>query len=192
LNSIEKPVQSERLLEAAAKILAETGYRNLNFEKLASQLECSQEDLEKNFASPQSLISEVGRLCVSRANAHFGKMLLAAPENRKREAKESLRSFLQFLDTNEDYFRLGLWFYVEKMFQATNTGHLTETFFDKLEEFFESIPSEKSASSRAMLFANSWLTYAWFRWVEFPKMNENQRAKGRLKELENTLVALLD
>lgn len=189
---IKKIADGNQLFEAAAKIIAETGYRQIKFDHLAKQLNCTVEDLHNNFKNPENLVYEIGRTCVARANAHFGKMMMASPENKLREARESLNSFFQFLDINEDYFRLGLWFYVERMFQNTDTGNLSENFFDMLEVFFSEIPSERSARTRAILFANSWLTYAWFRWVEFPKMKNKENAQSRLKELRSTLVDMLN
>jgi AcrR family transcriptional regulator len=181
------------LLDATAKVVAETGFRSVDFASLAEKLGCPVAHLEKEFGSELGLAVAIARSCAARAYAHFGKAMLAPPERRLAEAKESLRNFLEFIDLNEDYFRLGLWFYVERRFEITDgSGRLRDEFFDQVEEFFTGVPSSRSARDRATAFANSWLTYAWFRWVEFPNLRDRERAEARLAGLRETLIGLLD
>jgi hypothetical protein len=189
--SEESSLRRARLVGAAAKIVAETGYRT-TLKDLGRKAGLAPGELESEFASPAELSGEIARACAARANAHFGKLLLARPEFRAREARESLASFLQFLDSNEDYFRLGLWHYLERMFDRTqDSGLLAERFFQGLEDFFAEIPSARSARARAMVFANAWLSYAWFRWIEYPKMQDRGRADARLHSFRDTFLDLL-
>jgi AcrR family transcriptional regulator len=180
------------LVGDAARLIAETGYRALSLEQLGERLGVPVLELEARFHDKAGLAAEIARAAQARAGAHFGKMLMARPENRLKEARESLASFFNFLDTNEDYFRLGAWYYVERMSDtAPNSGVLTEAFFQGLEDFFSTIPSSRSPQARAAMFANGWLSYAWFRWFEFPKMPDRKKAEARLRALGEVLVDAL-
>jgi len=191
-NQVSHSSKNNELLEQAAGIISETGFRSLTLEILADKMNFPSDVLTQNIGSIRALQKAIGESCSSRAYAHFGQVLLSTSNNKTEEIQKSLRSFLDFLDHNEDYFRLGLWFYLERVFEVSgDAGVLKDNFFQTLENFFEKIPSTKSPSSRAILFSNSWLTYAWFRWVEFPRMQNQKKAKMRLDELKDTLIAQL-
>lgn len=176
-------------LERISKIFAESGFNNNSLEVLAEKLNFTFSETIEKAGSMRSLQKAIGEACASRAYAHFGKALFSTSDRRLDELKDSLSVFFDFLDVNEDYFRLGLWFYLENLFKSTeDAGILKSDFFSSLESFFDEIPSTKSSQARAALFANSWLTYAWFRWVEYPRMPDPFKAKQRLSELKKTLV----
>ena len=189
----DRDARKDLLITLLSRVVAETGYRSNSLTELARKTDLPVEELERTFGTSEALAQEIARACAARAGAHFGKILMARPEDRLKEAQASLASFLRFLDSNEDYFRLGLWFYVERMHERTadDSGALGDGFFEGLEALFEELPSPRSASARAAMFSSSWLSYAWFRWFEYPKMAHRDRADARLKALREVLVSCL-
>lgn len=181
------------LLERISGLIAENGFLRTTFETLSRDLNVSKDFLIEKFGSCNNLYSEVGRHCVAKANAHLGRVLFARGDGRIIEARESLLDFFNFLESNEDYFRLGIWYYCEKLhLRSEEISRLSDPFFSGLESFFATIPSERSPMARGCVFASSWVSFAWLRWFEVPKMADRSQAELRLHSFKETLLNLLD
>lgn len=183
----------DNLVETLCKVVSETGFRQMDIDKVSQLLSTSSSHIENKFKTMSDIQKRIGESCAAKAFAHFGQAFSVPSHERLKAIQKSLLQFFDYIDVNEEYFRLGLWFYLERLFDKTSgAGVLKSDFFDMLEEFFDQIPSKKSKHARATLFANSWLTYAWFRWVEFPRMKDQDVAHKRLSELKFTLADQLE
>jgi hypothetical protein len=182
----------EVTVERCIQIISEIGFINADINRLAKSLSLTPAHVLEKIGSLENLYVEVGKSAASRAYSHLGMVLMHSEGQSVSDIQTSLSSFLDFLDQNEDYFRLGLWFYLERIFEKSGgSGLLSDHFFDRLEKIFEQIPSSRSSRCRAVIFANSWVFYAWFRWVEFPAMKDKVAARSRADEIKAIILSLV-
>jgi AcrR family transcriptional regulator len=174
-------------LDAGMRYVARYGFRASSFEKLAEAMDVSVVTLQKNFGSEkqffQNLIDRKAQL-VAGCVGH----ILLREQISPNDLKEAIAKILQYLRSNEDFYRLMLWCYLESDQKIDSALDQRFSLFIKIiaDRILASATGELSAREallRAYVFSKAPLWYAILQWSDSSRIGNKEELSNLLEDL---------
>jgi hypothetical protein len=181
----------EAEFENLVSFICQNGFKALTLQKAALITQLPAHYLIERWETDHSLRLWIAGKYQEKAYQFLGPLLGQIHEMNKGHLAMVLESFLNFVESHEDYYKMNLWAYLENdpsIQEMSRRG--TKSFFETVLTLFKKSKPEAvhKAEFYSYLFSTMWKMYASFIWCESKSLNPVINVPRLKIELKNFIL----
>lgn len=182
---------NEEHFEALIQYVSMNGFKALSLQKASLLTDLPHRYFMERWETDQALRLWVTGKYNEQVFQFLDPLIGKMEEMNKGHLAVVLESFLSFLETNEQYYRIHLWAYLENDAAIQEMGRRVQKSFFKsiLVLFKKSKPeAESKAEFYSYLFASMWRVYANFHWVDSKSLSSSMHVVQLKHDIRNFII----
>jgi AcrR family transcriptional regulator len=183
------PSQVEQALAVGIVQISQKGFCSLELEEVARQIGVSESSLRAHFKDKESFCLAVVRYSMQKAGNFLGRLMVLSEHLEKADFSIVISEFMTFLESNESYFRILMWVYLESNLEYLQVVH--GPFSDiilQMEKMIATVTQTEfmpHSPLRGYLYMSIPQWYGTFLWAEGKRFKDQSVVPGLQLRLKN-------
>lgn len=181
----------ETQFEILVRFICDNGFKALTLQKASLLTHLPPKYFLSHWETDQSLRLWIAGKFHEQVFQFLNPLIGQMQELNKGHLAMVLESFLDFVESNEDFYRLNLWSYLENDVAIQEMARRTQlSFFETVFTLFKKSKPEAmhKAELFTYLFVSMWRLYAGFCWIESKTLNGTLNTGALKRDIRNLVV----